>query len=96
MKKKLTALLVALPALPTLAATGAATATYPTWDGKQETVHYATPDAGAALRSYTQSTTMRVREAASRKSATPSPLPCRRSAAATSLSTRCSRWPATR
>jgi hypothetical protein len=62
MKKKLTALLVALPALPTLAATGAATATYPTWDGKQETVHYATPDAGAALRSYTQSTTMRVRE----------------------------------
>lgn len=62
MKKKLTALLVALPTLPTLAATGTATATYPTWDGKQETVRYATPDASAALRSYTQSTTMRVRE----------------------------------
>jgi hypothetical protein len=39
-----------------------ATTSYPTWDGKQETVRYATPDAGAALRSYTQATTMRVRE----------------------------------
>ncbi|NYE61559.1 putative alpha/beta superfamily hydrolase [Duganella sp. 1224] len=44
------------------AAPGAATATYPTWDGKQESVRYASPDAGAALRSYTQSTTMTVRE----------------------------------
>lgn len=49
-------------ALGAHAAPGAATASYPTWDGKQETVRYATPDAGAALRSYTQSTTMRVRE----------------------------------
>lgn len=62
------ALALALPALGAMAAQQAhaaaasATATYPTWDGKQETVRYATPDAGAALRSYTQSTTMRVRE----------------------------------
>nr|WP_315395109.1 esterase [uncultured Duganella sp.] len=39
-----------------------ATASYPTWDGKRETVRYATPDAAAALRSYSQSTTARVRE----------------------------------
>ncbi|NGZ87882.1 alpha/beta hydrolase [Duganella sp. SAP-35] len=49
-------------ALPALAAPTTATARYPTWDGKQETVRYATPDAAAALRSYTQSTTMQVRE----------------------------------
>ncbi|MYN26290.1 alpha-L-rhamnosidase-related protein [Duganella levis] len=64
--KQFTALLLALPALtaPHLAqaADAAASANYPTWDGKQETVRYATPDAGAALRSYTQSTTMKVRE----------------------------------
>jgi predicted alpha/beta superfamily hydrolase len=61
--------LLVLLALPTLAAAAApaapansATAAYSTWDGKQELVRYATPDAGAALRSYTQSTTMRVRE----------------------------------
>jgi len=49
-------------ALPALAAPTTATAHYPTWDGKRETVRYATPDASAALRSYTQSTTMKVRE----------------------------------
>ncbi|MYM68707.1 esterase [Pseudoduganella sp. FT55W] len=68
MKKRLTSLALALPALAVIGApqvhagAGSATANYPTWDGKQETVRYATPDAGAALRSYTQSTTMRVRE----------------------------------
>jgi hypothetical protein len=49
----------------TAAATAAATttATYPTWDGKQETVRYTTQDLGAPpVRSYTQATTMRVRE----------------------------------
>jgi hypothetical protein len=35
---------------------------YPSYDGKQQTVRYATPDANAALRSYTQTTSMRVRE----------------------------------
>lgn len=49
-------------ALSAHAAPDAASAIYPSWDGKKETVRYATPDAGAALRSYTQSTTMRVRE----------------------------------
>ncbi|NVM75238.1 putative alpha/beta superfamily hydrolase [Duganella sp. SG902] len=44
------------------AAAASASAVYPTWDGKRETVRYAAPDAGAALRSYTQSTTLRVRE----------------------------------
>jgi predicted alpha/beta superfamily hydrolase len=53
--------LLPLLALSAHAAT-TATASYPTWDGKQETVRYATPDASAVLRSYTQSTTMRVRE----------------------------------
>nr|WP_315253632.1 alpha/beta hydrolase-fold protein [uncultured Duganella sp.] len=59
-----TALTLALPALAAqaYAAPGDATASYPTWDGKKEIVRYATSDAGAALRSYTQSTTMRVRE----------------------------------
>ncbi|MYM74335.1 esterase [Duganella sp. FT134W] len=63
--KPITALLLSLPALTAAiaqAADATATASYPTWDGKQETVRYATPDAGAALRSYTQSTTMTVRE----------------------------------
>jgi predicted alpha/beta superfamily hydrolase len=63
--KYLTALF-ALPALGAInlaqAAPVTATASYPTWDGKQETVRYATPDASAALRGYTQSTTMKVRE----------------------------------
>jgi predicted alpha/beta superfamily hydrolase len=54
------AIAMALPALATASAT--ATTSYRTWDGKQETVRYATPDANAALRGYTQSTTMQVRE----------------------------------
>ncbi|SHN41066.1 Predicted hydrolase of the alpha/beta superfamily [Duganella sacchari] len=67
MKKHFTALLPLLPLLPLFtlnaqAAPSTTTTSYPTWDGKQETVSYTTPDAGAALRSYTQSTTMRVRE----------------------------------
>jgi hypothetical protein len=62
MKPVRTALCAALLPLFAHATTGTATASYPTWDGKQETVRYATPDAGAALRSYTQSTTMKVRE----------------------------------
>ncbi|WP_166454796.1 alpha-L-rhamnosidase-related protein [Duganella aquatilis] len=61
MRFTLCALAAALSAaLPALAAD--AVSHYPTFDGKQETVRYATPDAAAALRSYTQSTTMRVRE----------------------------------
>jgi predicted alpha/beta superfamily hydrolase len=61
MMLRLSALCAAMAvALPALAAT--AVANYPTWDGKQETVRYATPDAAAPLRSYTQSTTMQVRE----------------------------------
>lgn len=56
------ALAASAAALTAHAAPDAASASYPTWDGKKETVRYATPDAGAALRSYTQSTTMRVRE----------------------------------
>ncbi|MBV7537080.1 esterase [Duganella sp. sic0402] len=59
--KKYPIALLPLLALGAHAAT-TSTASYPTWDGKQETVRYATPDASAALRSYTQSTTMRVRE----------------------------------
>ncbi|MCU6496793.1 esterase [Rugamonas sp. A1-17] len=60
-RRRLGALSLALPALAAGAATTLSTS-YPTWDGKQETVRYATPDAGAPLRSYTQSTTMRVRD----------------------------------
>ncbi|WP_199538695.1 MULTISPECIES: esterase [unclassified Duganella] len=60
-RRRLGALSLALPALTASAATTLSTS-YPTWDGKQETVRYATPDAGAPLRSYTQSTTMRVRD----------------------------------
>src|SRR5471032_600421 len=52
--------LLALPAMAVAATT--LSTSYPTWDGKQETVRYTTPDASAALRSYTQSTTMRVRD----------------------------------
>lgn len=62
MSFRLSALCAAMTmALPALAAT-TATAQYKTWDGRQETVRYVTPDAAAALRSYTQSTTMQVRE----------------------------------
>jgi len=57
---RLGALSLALPALASAATT--LSTSYPTWDGKQETVRYTTPDAGAPLRSYTQSTTMRVRD----------------------------------
>lgn len=35
---------------------------WPTWDGKQETVRYSTPDANAALRSYVQSSSMVLRD----------------------------------
>lgn len=59
--RRLGALPLALLTLPALAATTLSTS-YPTWDGKQETVRYATPDADAPQRSYTQSSTMRVRE----------------------------------
>ncbi|GAB3388368.1 MGH1-like glycoside hydrolase domain-containing protein [Massilia agri] len=38
------------------------TMSWPTWDGKQETASFSTPDAGAALRSYTHSTTMDLRD----------------------------------
>ncbi|HEX7986538.1 MAG TPA: alpha/beta hydrolase-fold protein [Duganella sp.] len=63
MSFRLTALCAALSfAGPGALAASTATASYPTWDGKQETVRYTTPDAGAALRDYTQATTMRVRE----------------------------------
>jgi hypothetical protein len=65
--KALTAALsLVLPSLawaqPLVLAAADATVHYPTWDGRQDTVRYATPDAGAALRSYTQSTTARVRQ----------------------------------
>ena len=64
MSFRLTALCAAmsLASLASAATPATATANYPTWDGKQETVRYATPDASAALRSYTQATTLRVRE----------------------------------
>lgn len=39
-----------------------ATEHYATWAGQQDTVRYSTPDTGAALRHYTQSTTARVRQ----------------------------------
>jgi hypothetical protein len=49
--------------LPVLAQAGTtATTNYRSWDGKPYTVRFATQDAAAALRSYTQSTTMAVRE----------------------------------
>ncbi|MYM95654.1 MGH1-like glycoside hydrolase domain-containing protein [Duganella vulcania] len=60
-RRRLGALSLALPALAASAATTLSTS-YPTWDGKQETVRYTTPDAGAQQRSYKQSTTMRVRD----------------------------------
>jgi len=39
-----------------------ASLTFPTWDGKTETVRFSTPDAGAALRSYAQSTSVQLRD----------------------------------
>ena len=54
------ALSLALPALAQTPASSAAT--YPAWDGHHNTVRYATPDADAALRSYMQTTTQRVRQ----------------------------------
>ena len=63
---QLRALVAALPmalALPAMAQTPASTTVhYPTWDGQQNTVRYATPDASAVLRNYTQATTQRVRQ----------------------------------
>jgi predicted alpha/beta superfamily hydrolase len=41
---------------------------YATWDGKQETARFATPDAGAPLREYTQASSMRVRQSGDRPS----------------------------
>ena len=70
MSFRLTALCAAMSLAslaPLASAATTATANYPTWDGKQETVRYATPDAGATLRSYTQATTMRVREGGNRQ-----------------------------
>jgi len=39
-----------------------ATLNWPTWDGKQETVRFSSPDPQAALRSYTQSSSMNLRD----------------------------------
>lgn len=39
-----------------------ASQTWPTWDGKAETVRYSTPDANAPLRSYVQSSTLTLRD----------------------------------
>lgn len=39
-----------------------ATQHWPTWDGKQETVRYSTPDASTPLRRYVQSSTMALRD----------------------------------
>lgn len=36
--------------------------TWPTWDGKQESARFSTPDAGAPLRRYAHSTTMSLRD----------------------------------
>lgn len=54
---------------PTAAATdphrghgASATLAFATFDGKRESVRFSTPDAGAALRSYTQSTTISLRD----------------------------------
>jgi hypothetical protein len=37
---------------------------YPTWDGKQESARFSADDPGALLRTYTQSTSMQLRDAA--------------------------------
>jgi hypothetical protein len=42
--------------------TSVAALSWPTWDGKQETARFSTPDAGAALRSYAQSSTQQLRD----------------------------------
>ncbi|MDN4035571.1 esterase [Massilia sp. YIM B02443] len=42
--------------------TVSATQVWPTWDGKQETVRYSTPDATTSLRRYVQSSTMALRD----------------------------------
>ena len=55
------ALAMALPAAAHAAPWSAETS-YPTWDGKQETARFSTPDAAAPLREYTQASTMRVRQ----------------------------------
>ncbi|MBQ5947213.1 esterase [Massilia sp. ST3] len=39
-----------------------ASLSWPTWDGKQETARFSTPDAGAELRRYAHSTTMSLRD----------------------------------
>ena len=67
MKAVRLALIMALPAMAgavgvASAAPATAERTYPTWDGKQETARFATPDAAAPLREYTQASTMRVRQ----------------------------------
>lgn len=41
---------------------GVSTLAWPTWDGKQETARFSSPDAGAPLRSYTHSSTMNLRD----------------------------------
>jgi len=42
--------------------TARASQEWPTWDGKVETVRYSTPDAGALLRHYVQSSSMTLRD----------------------------------
>ena len=47
---------------PHLGHAASASLVFPTYDGKAETVRFSTPDAGAPLRSYAQSTTMALRD----------------------------------
>jgi hypothetical protein len=59
---------MAASALPSSqAAPASSSAVYPGWDGKPVTVRYATPEADAPLRSYTQASDMPMREGASQQ-----------------------------
>ncbi len=66
------ALAMAVPALaaavPVAAAPASQERAYPTWDGKQESARFSTPDAAAPLRVYTQASTMRVRQSGDKPS----------------------------
>ncbi|MGV7211473.1 MGH1-like glycoside hydrolase domain-containing protein [Oxalobacteraceae bacterium A2-2] len=69
-RTNMAAMTAALGALwmPALQAAPASSSTvYPAWDGKPVTVRYATPEADAPLRSYTQASDMPMREGASQQ-----------------------------
>ena len=64
------ALAMALPSLAAgaFAAPASAERAFATWDGKQETARFSTPDASAPLREYTQASSMRVRQSGDKAS----------------------------